>query len=197
MTAIQGEKRRAWVCSYKCTNIAIHTQRLLSSQRPGYVFSLFILCTASVVCLQLLRWEDVKTSKQIFRPLKTCTLTICHYSKTKQHILTFALWYTSYSASLMDWTHTNTHTHVCLKGFLWLDLRHSTTTHAWNHLCRHTSINQHRKDVWHHKTTRFTTQAKSSKCFHTELWVFYMSDYAACDSELPGCHVQDGRFFLF
>ncbi len=85
---------------------------------------------------------------------------------------TCTIWNTNYSASLTDTglrTHTNTHTRVCLKGFLWLDLRHGATTQAWNHLCRHTSINQHRKDVWHHETTRFTTQAKSSKCFHTEL----------------------------
>ena len=67
-------------------------------------------------------------------------------------------------------TYTHTHASVCLKSFLWLHLRHGATTHAWNHLCRHTSINQHRKDVWHHETTRFTTQAESSKCFHTELY---------------------------
>lgn len=70
---------------------------------------------------------------------------------------------------LQCFSHKHTHTRVCLKGFLWLDLRHGATTQAWNHLCRHTSINQHRKDVWHHETTRFTTQAESSKCFHTEL----------------------------
>lgn len=109
-----------------------------------------------------------------------------HSYYLKNKVFTFTLWNTNSSDFLTDrGLRTHKQTHICLKGFLWLDLRHGATTQAWNHLCRHTSINQHRRDVWHHETTRFTTQAKSSKCFHTELCVFYMSDYVACGLEIP------------
>lgn len=118
--------------------------------------------------LQLLKYDEIKkTHSKHFYP---CTLTTCPNLNTNTQAK--SLHFHNLKTPTTDTglrTHANTCTYVCMKSFLWLDLRHGATTHAWNHLCRHTSINQHRKDVWHHETTRFTTQAKSSKCFHTEL----------------------------
>lgn len=103
----------------------------------------------------MLNWE--KSKEQIFLP---SIQTKCHFHNLERQL----------HKQVYEHIHTHTRASVCLKSFLWLHLRHGATTHAWNHLCRHTSINQHRKDVWHHETTRFTTQAESSKCFHTELY---------------------------
>jgi len=133
------------------------------------------------MCLQVWKCEEIRKTLYVSLLKNICTQT--------NGSCFFPLWNTdSFGAFPPDRGLIAHGAPVCLKA---VSLRHIAATRVWNHLCRHTSINQHRKDVWHHETTRFTSQAKSSKCFHTELLsFFYSSDYAARGLGLPEFHVQ-------
>ncbi len=115
-------KRKSVGCSYKCTNIVIHTQRRLSSKRPRHIFyygswtQLYHLANLTKMqCLQLSKCEEIKeTHEQIFWPF---TLSTCPFLNTNTqikrphlHNLKHRLQCFSYKYRFKN-THTHTHTH--------------------------------------------------------------------------------------
>ena len=115
------------------------TQSKLRNKRPGGSSSTFLYRSINLTRTQCLLL--IKCSKNKYFDL--CTLI-------------------PYANNRSSHSQPETHTSVCEFSLTvsasWLHQQ------AWNHLCRHKSINQHRKDVWHHETPRFSCQAERLSC---------------------------------